>query len=84
VINIERQATFAPPCAPVFIHFMYRVPLGKPRHTWEDNIERDLKGIEWESMGWTESALRRGTWRAVVNTVMNLRVPYSAGNFLTS
>jgi hypothetical protein len=32
---------------------------------------------EWESMGWTDNAQRRGTWRAVVNTVMNLRVPYS-------
>jgi hypothetical protein len=53
--------------------------LGKPRRRWEDNIERDLKGIEWESMGWTDNAQRRGTWRAVVNTVMN-----NAGNFVTS
>ena len=44
--------------------------LEKPIRTWEDNIERDLKGIEWESMGWTDTriAQRRGTWRAVVNT----------------
>ena len=60
------------------------ISLGKPRRRWEDNIERDLKGIELESMGWTDNAQRRSTWRAVVNTTMNLRVPYSAGNFLTS
>ena len=46
------------------------MPLGRPRRTWEDNIERDLKGIEWESIDWTDTrnAQRRGTWRAVVNT----------------
>jgi hypothetical protein len=60
------------------------ISLGKRRRRWEDNIERDLKGIEWESMGWTDDDQRRDTWRAVVNTVMNLRVPYSAGNFVTS
>jgi hypothetical protein len=55
--------------------------VGRPGRRWKDNIERDLKGTEWESMGWTDKAQRRDTWRAVVN---ELRVPYSAGNFLTS
>jgi hypothetical protein len=37
-----------------------------------------------EDMDWIDLALDRDTWRAVVNTVMNLQVPKNAGNFLTS
>ena len=58
-------------------------PLGRPRRRWEDNIKMDL----WEVGGggdWMELAQDRDRWRALVNTVMNFRVPYSAGNFLTS
>jgi hypothetical protein len=50
-------------------------PLGRPRHRWEDNIEMDLKGIEWGGMDWIDLAQDREQWRAVVNTAMNLRVP---------
>ena len=39
---------------------------------------------EWESVCWTDNAQHTGTWRAVVNTSVNLRIPYSVGNFLTS
>ena len=58
-------------------------PLGRPRHRWEDNIKIDL----WEVGGrgdWMELAQDRYRWQALVNTVMNLRVPLSAWNFLTS
>ena len=49
-------------------------PLGRPRRRWEDNIKMDLR----EAGGggdWMELAQDRDRWRALVNTVMNLRVP---------
>jgi hypothetical protein len=50
-------------------------PLGRPRRRWEDNIIRDLREREWERVDWMHPAQDRNHWRAVVNTVMNLRVP---------
>jgi hypothetical protein len=50
-------------------------PLGRPRRRWEDDIEMDLK--KWVGgMNWTEMAQDRDRWRAPVNAVMKLRVPY--------
>jgi hypothetical protein len=49
--------------------------LGKPRRRWEDNIETDLREIEWGFMDWIDLAQDGDQWRALVNTVMNLRVP---------
>jgi hypothetical protein len=42
---------------------------------WVDNIKRDLREIGWGGMGWIDLARDRDHWRALVNTVMNLRVP---------
>jgi hypothetical protein len=42
-------------------------PPGRPRRRWVDNIKMDLREIEWDGMDWIDLAL--------VNTVMNLRVP---------
>jgi hypothetical protein len=50
-------------------------PLGRPRRRWEDNIRMDLREIRWGGMDWIDLAQDRDQWRAVVNTVMNLRVP---------
>jgi hypothetical protein len=50
-------------------------PLGRPRHRWEGNIRMDLREIGWEGVDWMQLDEDRGQWRAVVNTVMNLRVP---------
>jgi hypothetical protein len=50
-------------------------PLGRPRRRWEDNIRMDLREIGWGGMGWIDLAQDRDQWRALVNTVMNLRVP---------
>jgi hypothetical protein len=48
-----------------------------------EDLEIDLKKIEWESVDWIHQAHDMDQWRAVVNTVMNLQVPKMAGNFLS-
>jgi hypothetical protein len=50
-----------------------RRPLGRPRSRWEDKM--DLQEVGWGSMDWIELAQDSDRWRAVVNAVMNLRVP---------
>jgi hypothetical protein len=49
-----------------------------------DNIKMDLREIGWGGMDWIDLAQDRDQWRALVNTVMNLRVPYNAGRFSSS
>ena len=50
-------------------------PLGRPRRRWEDNIKTDLQPVGRGEMDWIELAQDRERWRALVNAVMNLRVP---------
>jgi len=50
-------------------------PLGRTRRRWEDNIKMDLHEVRCGGMDWFELAQDRDRWRAVVNAVMNLRVP---------
>jgi hypothetical protein len=50
-------------------------PLGRPRRRWVDTIKMDLREIGWDGMGWIYLAQDRDRWRALVNTVINLRVP---------
>jgi hypothetical protein len=52
-----------------------RRPLGRPRRRWEDNIKMDLRVVEWGRMDWISLAQDRDRWRAVVNAVMNFRIP---------
>jgi hypothetical protein len=52
-----------------------RRPLGIPRRRWEDNIKMDLREIGFGDVDWIDWAQDRNRWRALVNTVMNLRVP---------
>jgi ribosome biogenesis protein Nip4 len=52
-----------------------RRPLRRHRRRWEDNIKMDLREIGFGDVDWIHLAQDRDTWRAVVNTVMNLRVP---------
>ena len=58
--------------------------LGRPRRRWEDNIKMDLREVERGGLDWVKLAQDRDRWRALVNAVMNLRVPQNAGNFLTT
>jgi hypothetical protein len=50
-------------------------PLGRPRRRWVDNIRMDLGEVGWGDVGWIDLAKDRNRWRAVVNSVLNLRVP---------
>jgi hypothetical protein len=50
-------------------------PLGRPRYRWEDNIKMDLQAVECGGMDWIGLAQGRYMWRALVNAVMDLRVP---------
>jgi hypothetical protein len=50
-------------------------PLGRPKRCWEVNIRMDLKETDWESVDWIRLAQERDQQQALVNTVMNLRVP---------
>jgi hypothetical protein len=52
-----------------------RRTLGRTRHRYEGNIKMDLSEMEQRSMEWIDLAKDRDRWRAVVNAVMNLRVP---------
>jgi hypothetical protein len=49
--------------------------LGRPGHRWEDNIKMDLREIVCGDVDWIHLAQDRDRWRALVNMVMNLRVP---------
>jgi hypothetical protein len=70
----------------------YRILVGKPegkkpqeipRRRCVDNIKVDLTEIGWDGVDWIDMAQDRYHWRALVNTVLNLRVPYNAGKFLS-
>jgi hypothetical protein len=49
--------------------------LGRPMLRWEDNIKMNLQEVGCEGMDWIDLAQDRDRWRALVNAVMNLRVP---------
>jgi hypothetical protein len=49
--------------------------LGSPTRRWVDNIKMNIREIEWGVMDWIDLAQDRDQWRALVNTVMNFRVP---------
>jgi len=59
-------------------------PLGRPSRRWVDNIRMDLQEVGCGYMDWTWLDQDRDSWRTLVSAVMNLRVPWNAGNFLNS
>jgi hypothetical protein len=52
-----------------------RRPLGRPIRRWVDNIRMDLGEVGWGDVDWIGLAQDRNRWRAVVNSILNLRVP---------
>ena len=67
---------------------MYRVlvgkpegkrPLGRPRRRWKDNIKMHLQKVGGDCGDWMELAQDRDRWRALVSTVINIRVPKMRG-----
>jgi len=65
---------------------VYRVlvgkrPLGRPRHRWDVNIKMDLQEVGCGVMDWIELAQDMDRWRALVNAVMNLRVPKTSASW---
>ena len=61
-----------------------RRPLGRPRRRWVDNIRMDVQEVGCVYMDWIGLAQDRDRWRTLVSAVMNFRVPWNAGSFLTS
>jgi hypothetical protein len=54
-------------------------PLWRTRRRWEDNIKMDLQEVEGDCGDWMELAQDRDRWRALVNKMMNIRVPEMRG-----
>jgi hypothetical protein len=52
-----------------------KTPLGRPKRRWADNIKMILREIGWGDINWIDLAQDRDQWRALVYTVMDLRVP---------
>jgi hypothetical protein len=50
-------------------------PLGRPRRRWVDNIRMDVGEVGWGDVDWIGLAKDRNKWRALMNWVLNLRVP---------
>jgi hypothetical protein len=51
-----------------------KIPLGRPRCRWVDNIRMDLGEVGWSDVDWIGLTKDRNRWKAVVNSVLNLRV----------
>jgi hypothetical protein len=52
-----------------------KIPLGRRSRRWIDNIKMDIVGIGLRELNWIGLAQDRYRWKALVNAVMNLRVP---------
>jgi len=61
-----------------------RRPLVIPRRRWVDNIKMDIQQVEFGYMDWIGLTHDRYSWWMLESVVINLRVQYNAGNFLTS
>jgi hypothetical protein len=60
-----------------------KIPLGRPRCRWEDNITMDLRETGWGGINWIHVLQDRNQWRALMNMVLNFKVPQNVGKFLS-
>jgi hypothetical protein len=58
-----------------------KIPLGRPRRRWVDNIRMDLGEVGWGDVDWIGLAKDRKRWRAVVNSVLNIRFHQMLGKY---
>ena len=75
LILCSQNLTIGPEC---------KRPLGWPKRRCQDNIKIDLQEVRWGGVDRIDMAQHRDRWRALLNALMNIRVPYSVGNFCTS
>jgi hypothetical protein len=50
-------------------------PPGRPRHRWADNIRMNFGEVQWGDVDWIVLARDTNRWRALVNSILNLRIP---------
>jgi len=48
-----------------------KIPLGRPRRKWKDNIKMDIQEVECGVRDWVDLVQKRDKWREIVNVVMN-------------
>jgi hypothetical protein len=58
-------------------------PLRRPKRRWVDNIRMDLGEVGWGDVNWIGLPQERNRWRALENSVLNLRVPRNARKLLS-
>jgi hypothetical protein len=71
----ERRCIAFPVRYDLNLYMLCRRNLGRPRRRWVDNIRMDLGEVRWGDVDWISLAQDRNRWRALVNSVLNLRVP---------
>jgi hypothetical protein len=59
----------------MYVRFWWESPVERTRRRWEDNNKIDLRGTGWGGMDWNDLAQDVDQWKALVSTVMSLRIP---------
>jgi len=79
LIDFELEVLFLTHKIANYVYFNHltegKRPLGRPRRRWEDNIKMDLQEVGRGGMDWIDLSEDRDRWRALVNAIMNLRIP---------
>jgi hypothetical protein len=73
--NVPRRGEKKNACRLLVVKPEEKRPLGRPIRRWVDNSRMDLGEVGWGDVDWIGLAKDRNRWRALVNSVLNLRVP---------